>query len=29
MHIAFVIAAMQAVAADIGLAGTEPPPTAA
>jgi putative nucleotidyltransferase with HDIG domain len=29
MHIAFVINAMQAVAADIGLAGTEPPPTAA
>jgi len=29
MHIAFVIGAMQSVAADIGLAGTEPPPTAA
>lgn len=29
MHIAFVIGAMQSVAADIGLAGTEPPPSAA
>jgi putative nucleotidyltransferase with HDIG domain len=29
MHIAFVIGALQSVAADIGLAGTEPPPTAA
>ena len=28
MHIAFVISAMQAVAADIGLAGNDPPPTA-
>lgn len=29
MHIAFVIGAMQSVAADIGLAGIEPPPSAA
>jgi predicted hydrolase (HD superfamily) len=29
MHIAFVINAMQAVAADIGLAGAEPPPPTA
>lgn len=28
-HIAFVIEAMQSVAADIGLAGSEPPPSAA
>jgi predicted hydrolase (HD superfamily) len=29
MHIAFVIGALQAVAESIGLAGTEPPPSAA